>query len=237
MIFKYKGQSHEYYVIFSSRKTIELSIEATGDIKVKAPKATSYDFIESVLEKKGDWINEKVAMLYQRRELIKKDQILFLGKYYKLTCHYHESERIQVAKIDDELIIKLSEDTPSDHMKMALEKFYKVHLKKVIDDRIKLYETQIKGKYKKISIRNQKTRWGSCSSSGTISFNYRLLMAPLEIIDYIIVHELCHLDHMNHSKSYWKTVYKIMPDYKERQEWLKQHGHLLSLDWISYVRD
>ena len=84
------------------------------------------------------------------------------------------------------------------------------------------------GHYEKIMIRDQKTRWGSCSQTGTLSFNYRLMMAPPEVIDYVIVHELCHLTHMNHSKAFWNMVADILPDYTERKKWLKVHGHELN---------
>lgn len=84
------------------------------------------------------------------------------------------------------------------------------------------------GHYEKITIRDQKTRWGSCSQTGTLSFNYRLMMAPPEVIDYVIVHELCHLTHMNHSKAFWNKIADILPDYAERKNWLKVHGHELN---------
>lgn len=84
------------------------------------------------------------------------------------------------------------------------------------------------GVYDKISIRNQKTRWGSCSQTGTLSFNYRLMMAPPQVSDYVIVHELCHLTHMNHSDAFWKKVADVMPDYTVHRRWLREHGHELT---------
>lgn len=84
------------------------------------------------------------------------------------------------------------------------------------------------GVYDKISIRNQKTRWGSCSQTGTLSFNYRLMMAPPQVSDYVIVHELCHLTHMNHSDAFWKKVADVMPDYAVHRHWLREHGHELT---------
>lgn len=84
------------------------------------------------------------------------------------------------------------------------------------------------GYYTKITIRNQKTRWGSCSQTGTLSFNYRLMMAPPAVIDYVIVHELCHLTHMNHSKAFWNKVASILPDYSKSRRWLKENGHTLT---------
>lgn len=84
------------------------------------------------------------------------------------------------------------------------------------------------GYYTKITIRDQKTRWGSCSQTGTLSFNYRLMMAEPAVIDYVIIHELCHLTHMNHSKAFWDKVAGIMPDYKIHRKWLKEHGNELT---------
>ncbi len=80
------------------------------------------------------------------------------------------------------------------------------------------------GSYTKITIRDQKTRWGSRSSSGTLSFNYRLMYAPPRVLDYVVLHELCHITHMNHSKEFWDMVASIMPDYKVCKQWLKEHG-------------
>lgn len=87
------------------------------------------------------------------------------------------------------------------------------------------YAKQIGVAYTKIRIGNQKTRWGSCSSRGTISYNWRLIMMPEAIMDYVVVHELCHLKEMNHSVRFWKLVASILPDYQECREWLKKNGN------------
>lgn len=85
------------------------------------------------------------------------------------------------------------------------------------------------GHYTTITIRDQKTRWGSCSSRGTLSFNYRLIYGPAGPLDYVVVHELCHLTHMNHSKDFWNMVERIMPDYRIYKQWLREHGQELTL--------
>lgn len=85
------------------------------------------------------------------------------------------------------------------------------------------------GCYTRITIRDQKTRWGSCSSTGTLSFNYRLMFAPPRVLDYVVVHELCHLTHMNHSRDFWNLVATVMPDYKQYRTWLKEHGQELNI--------
>ncbi len=116
--------------------------------------------------------------------------------------------------------------------KQALEKRYREAAKDYIPKRVAYYADAyahlIHHPYTGITTRDQKTRWGSCSSRGTLSFNWRLMLAPPAILDYVVVHELCHLEHMNHSKDFWQCVEIILPDYKERRKWLKEHGQELT---------
>lgn len=112
----------------------------------------------------------------------------------------------------------------------ALEKRYRKAAKEYIPARVTHFHRFTGGAYDKVVIRDQKTRWGSCSSNGTLSFNYRLMLAPPQILDYVVVHELCHLKHMNHSPEFWKAVEQVLPDYKERRKWLKDHGNELTIE-------
>lgn len=86
------------------------------------------------------------------------------------------------------------------------------------------------GSYSRITVRDQKTRWGSCSSTGTLSFNYRLMFAPPRVLDYVVIHELCHLTHMNHSREFWNLVASVMPEYKIHRNWLKELGQELHIE-------
>lgn len=96
-----------------------------------------------------------------------------------------------------------------------------------IPTRVAYYASQIGVTYGRITIRNQKTRWGSCSSKGNLNFNCLLMLAPPEVLDYVVVHELCHRKQMNHSKKFWSEVEKILPQYKEQERWLQEKGSLL----------
>ncbi len=98
---------------------------------------------------------------------------------------------------------------------------------KVIPVKVSHYAGLMKVRYGRITIRNQKTRWGSCSSKGNLNFNCLLMLAPDEVVDYVVVHELCHLIEMNHSKAFWDQVEKVMPDYRIHRKWLKDHGNEL----------
>lgn len=95
---------------------------------------------------------------------------------------------------------------------------------KVIPERVEYFAKVIGVTYGKITVRNQKTRWGSCSSKGNLNFNCLLMLAPPEVLDYVVVHELCHRKQMNHSKAFWLEVEKVIPDYKEARKWLKEEG-------------
>ena len=98
---------------------------------------------------------------------------------------------------------------------------------KVIPERVEYFAKVIGVTYGKITIRNQKTRWGSCSSKGNLNFNCLLMLAPSEVLDYVVVHELCHRKQMNHSKAFWAEVEKVCPDYKAAKKWLKEEGSQL----------
>lgn len=121
--------------------------------------------------------------------------------------------------------------TPAEQKRLEiLEKRYRKAAKDCFTSRVAYYHTFTGGNYTSITVRDQRSRWGSCSSRGTLSFNYRLLFAPPKVLDYVVVHELCHLTHMNHSKDFWNLVEQIMPDYRIYKQWLRDHGHELTLE-------
>lgn len=111
----------------------------------------------------------------------------------------------------------------------ALENRYKEAARSYIPKRVAYYHAMTGGDYRRIAIRDQKTRWGSCSSKGTLSFNWRLMLAPPAVLDYVVVHELCHLTHMDHSPAFWQAVEAVCPDYRNLRKWLKEHGNELVL--------
>lgn len=111
--------------------------------------------------------------------------------------------------------------------KQAFEKRYRQAAASYFPLRVSYYIQFTGGSYERITIRGQRTRWGSCSSRGTLSFNWRLMLAPPKVLDYVVVHELCHLTHMDHSTAFWNAVAEVMPDYKVYRNWLKEHGREL----------
>ena len=112
----------------------------------------------------------------------------------------------------------------------TMEKRYRNAARQQFEIRVNYYHRITGGNYTSITVRDQRSRWGSCSSRGPLSFNYRLIFAPPAVLDYVVVHELCHLTHMNHSKDFWNMVSSVMPEYKEYRKWLRDHGHELTVE-------
>lgn len=117
----------------------------------------------------------------------------------------------------------------TDTQRAALEQRYITAAKEYFPKRAAYYQQFTGGSYNRITIRDQKTRWGSCSAKGTLSFNWRLMLAPPEILDYVVIHELCHLTYMDHSAAFWRKVESVCPGYRTARRWLKDHGHELTL--------
>lgn len=151
----------------------------------------------------------------------------FLPQAAVLSFVYQKTDWILSAYANQKDRLPQDKDTPKDSATLALEKRYRDAAKEYIPKRVEYYHAFTGGSYEKITIRDQKTRWGSCSANGTLSFNYRLMLAPPRVLDYVVVHELCHLTHMNHSKAFWDMVASILPEYKEYRKWLKDNGHTL----------
>ena len=110
------------------------------------------------------------------------------------------------------------------HLDAAQEKELRERAKSVLAQRTAYFARQVGVTYGRITVRDQKTRWGSCSQTGNLNFNFRLILAPLEVLDYVVVHELCHRWQMNHSTQFWQEVAQVLPDYRKRKAWLTENG-------------
>ena len=127
-----------------------------------------------------------------------------------MQIRYEETRRVKEKQFTDDDIRKMKDEA-----------------KRVIPDRVKYYAGIMGVTFGKITIKNQKPRWGSCSSKGNLNFNCLLMLTPDKVRDYVVIHELCHLKQMNHSKMFWAEVEKVMPDYKVYRQWLSRNGNML----------
>jgi len=173
------------------------------------------------------WITKRVEFYSQNKfypkQFKENEEFLFLGETYKLKFDNNYSSPYIFE--DNIFISSLLENNCLD----IFEKWYKEKAREIFNKRAYIFSKLLGVKYKKIKLSSAKTRWGSCSSKGYINLSWRLIMAPLDIIDYLVVHELAHLKQANHSPKFWQEVENILPDYKNRRNWLKENGHFLRL--------
>lgn len=234
----YNGIQIPYQVVKSNRKTISIRINYEGVI-VHAPKRLSNAKIADLIQKKAHWICEKHRELSAAKLQMPKieycDGSQFSYRGRKLTLKlYQVNERTpkkgegNVWLEEDELRV-VCEDHSPEVIKGLLEEWYRQAARLRFESRVHYFTLQYDfGKeVNRIFIKDQKSRWGSCSSKCNLNFNYRLIMAPDEVLDYVVVHELCHLKHMNHSREFWEAVEQIQPEYNQYREWLRKNGNTL----------
>ena len=215
-------------------KNITIKIKHPDIVTVVCPVSVNDEFIHDLVISKSKWILNKINE-FKNREfnnppilLVDGDKVPYLGNYYTLNvskekdiikCSLTFKEDSFIATVpynisNDEQYIKLRE---------LLVNWYLTEGGKLIKERLSIYSKKLKLYPYSISLKEQKTSWGTCSSKGNIYINWKILLSPLDIIDYVLVHELCHLKYMNHSKEYWSLVSTIVPDYKKKRNYLKEN--------------
>jgi Predicted metal-dependent hydrolase len=217
-------------LIHSRRKTVALIILADGKLTVRAPMRMSGMEIRKFVQNHEAWIRKNQDRLkssppppvkfFQAGELF-----MFLGQEYPLAIY--NRQRPALILTDAKFQLSFSKLLSA---RQEFTNWYKTQARIVISKRVFFFADPHKFKYTKIRITSARTRWGSCSSNGTLSFSWRLVMAPLEIVDYVVLHELVHTQIKNHSKKFWLRLSEILPEYKIHVRWLKENGKYLTLN-------
>jgi len=215
-------------LIRTKRRTLALILERDGSLTVRAPKRTALHDIEQFIQEKADWIQRtreklKTVLNTPPKQFLEGERFLFLGEEYELRLVPPQRPAL---KFDAGFMLGVS---ALPRAKAAFIRWYKEQAMRVFSERIKYYSEMQGFNPKKIRVTSAKTRWGSCGANGTISFTWRLVMAPPEVIDYVVLHELAHLKVKNHSPRFWKLVEGLCPDFKRQRKWLKDHGETLNL--------
>lgn len=217
-------------IIRSSRKTISLEISAEAQLIVRLPRLTSLGFAQKLIEEKRDWIQKKLKIAKQKnaqlipRQFQEGEEFWFLGESFFLKIDADQ----KIPLIREGNLIKVA-SRYNLNLKEVLEGWYKREALKKIKERVHFYYAITGLKYNKIRITSAQRRWGSCSYQGNLNFNWRLIMAPEEVLDYVVVHEMVHLKEKNHASRFWKEVEKVLPQYKQQRKWLKENGYQLKL--------
>jgi predicted metal-dependent hydrolase len=224
-----------YEVIRSRRATADIVVERDGRVVVRVPRTTPHERIEDLVEAKRYWIYKTLAKWRDLnaakvlREYRNGEGFLYLGRSYRLTL---------VGEQDEQLLLKggrfllrrdLVDCGEVAGAKAAFHDFFIARGLERIPERVRYYAPKVGVRPRQIDVRELGHRWASCSPKGNLAFHWKCMMAPPTIIDYIVVHELCHFHHLNHTEAFWNEVDKVTPNYRERREWLKRNGAAMDI--------
>jgi predicted metal-dependent hydrolase len=215
-------------IIRSRRKSIYLSVDTDAKLTVKAPLRCSNRAIREAVEKHQDWIIKKMALARSHykpsnpKKYVSGERFLHLGNEYVLVIA--DSSNVPLTFDNNRFV--LAANRTADARQLFID-FYTKEASMVITDRLNLYSGITGIKCRKVNISNAKTRWGSCSYNGNLHFGWNLIMAPMQVIDYVVVHELIHIKVKNHSPEFWHRVSEFIPEYKLCRKWLKENQNLL----------
>jgi hypothetical protein len=211
------------------RKSMSLQVTKDADVVMRMPSLMPEFMAKKFWQKNFDWVDKQLKKRQKElqenppRSFSHGEEFYYLGN--KVRLHIVEAQWKPLEFKDHFYISKRF----TDNAKGLLKIWYESEAFKVISKRVRHYAEQHNWKYQQIRLSNAETRWGSCSSRGTMRFSWKLVMAPLAVIDYVVVHELAHLKHLNHSSKFWREVEQMMPVYRVHRRWLKRNGHLLEL--------
>lgn len=228
------------YIIKKSVRAKHIRITVAKDgVVITVPAFLSEKKAISFVEQKKEWIAQKVDNLggftSERNTLQFTDgeELPFQGEKFKLRVVESDRKRTSVQLKGDCFWVHINRGITADfrttEIKRRLEQLYKDLAREAVIERVDFFKLQLGVDYNQIRFKEQKSRWGSCSKKCNLNFNWKLVMAPPDVIDYVVVHELCHLLHMNHSQDFWQCVEGILPNYRDSRLWLKKNGWKLDL--------
>ena len=214
-----------YKIIRSERKSIALVIDSEANLVVRAPHRVKDSDIENFVDKKKRWITDKQHQISTFNEkhspvLIESgESLLYLGNTYTIL-----RDNITDIQFSSTNIL-----IPNGYSKTNVIEWLKTEAEKILTERVERYSSVMGVKYSSIKLSEAKARWGSCSVKNNLNFAWRLIMCPIAVIDYIVVHELSHITYKNHSSGFWARVKTVLPNYKEQPDWLKVNRKLMEI--------
>ena len=219
----------EYSLVRSDRKTLSIYVEPNGSVLVRAPDSASIERINEILEKKRLWIYRSLVEFQElnhtkvTRKIANGEGFLFLGKSYRLKIDSNLERPFSL----NQGYFLLDESRELDAKRLFID-FYKEQGKEFLPKRVEYYREKMGVNPNKIVIRELKNRWASISKT-SLNFHWKIMMAPISIIDYVIVHELAHYIHPDHGSEFWELVESVMPNYIEKKNWLRMNGAFLDV--------
>lgn len=218
----------DYKIIYTERKSVNIAIDSKANIIVRAPKHLSNTQVNNLVTKKRHWIYNKISSTKKSvetpKEFVSGESLLYLGEHYKLSII---NDTFKGLRFDNEFVI--SNDSKG-KVKSIFKNWYLSQAKRIFPPIVEQYAETLGVAYSDLYIKSMKKSWGSCSPNKSITLNWKLVKAPLYVINYIIVHELAHLIELNHSEEFWNIVSVQVPNFKRAKKWLTEHGTLLELE-------
>lgn len=220
-------------VVRSIRRTAALHIIGT-DLQVRVPEYVEDERVAAFLQKKRPWIRSKVAEIqllppHRSKELVSGESFPYLGRHYRLKIQ--EGHQVGLCLTGGYLKATIRPTETGDQRKARIQQYlqnwYRSRALERLQYKTNRYAKQIGVSPAAVSVRNFKSRWGSCDKKGQVVFNWNIIKAPHSVVDYVVIHELCHLIHPNHSKEFWQVVSRFDSNYLEHRQWLKVQGDLL----------
>lgn len=225
-----KKDDIRYQVIRSRRATADIVIERDGSIVVRAPETIPDERIEDMVEAKRLWIYKNLAEWRDLnatrvlREYKNGEGFLYLGRSYRLLLVAEQNEPLLLKNGRFSLRRDLVDAGSIAAAQSAFRDYYIARGQERISRRVGYYAPKVGVTPHALSVRELGHRWATCSPTGDLAFHWKCMMAPQTIIDYIVVHELCHFHHLDHTDAFWNEVDKVIPNYGERKEWLRKNG-------------
>jgi predicted metal-dependent hydrolase len=219
-----------YSVIRSRRKTADIVIERDGRVVVRAPETVPANEIADIVDAKQFWIYRSLAEWRDLnatrvlREFRDGEGFLYLGRAYRLRLVSGQEQPVSLRDGRFLLRRELAESGDAEAARAAFRDYYIERGRERIGKRVAYFAPKVGVSPSRTDVRELGNRWASCSPEGRLAFHWKCLMAPLSIIDYIVVHELCHFHHQDHTEAFWNEVDKVLPEYRQRKQWLRVHG-------------
>jgi len=209
-------------------RSLKVRILSDGRVLVTAPYGVSRDYINDFLANHQDWITRQHQQTMAQLQSLpsRRERLLFRGKAYHFRLNVSRTRQSRLKFEGDNIVVTAMGEAHSE-VRQVIEKAYRRLASQRFEQRVPLLGDLVGKNIRQVTIRSQRSRWGSCSSQQTISLNWRLIMAPDWVSDYVIYHELAHLTWMNHSHSFWQLLSGYYPKYRQAEKWLKDHHNLL----------
>ena len=219
------------------RKTASLTVAPDNSVAITVPAHLSDEQVAGLVRRKSAWIRKKIAFNrevlhpHRRKEYVSGEAFAYLGRNYRLKIETGAEQGVELrnGRFHVRVPAGLVGQDRDSRIVAQLTTWYKEHALEKLRQRAQLHAEQMGVELGPVGGRDYRRQWGSCYRDRSVHFNWRIAMAPLRILDYVVVHELCHLRHHDHSKAFWKMLGLYLPDYLERKEWLRVNGGLLGL--------